>query len=111
MLTRSDRRSLAYHRAVFRKLRGDPGRSLARANAHLDKLAAMHPQASKLLDRWRTWLSLPLEELARRALDPGEVGCDMRQVSPFAGQLSAAERAAVIRRFRMAEDELESRAV
>lgn len=111
MLTRSDRRSLAYHRAVLGKLRSDPERSLARANAHLDKLAALHPHASRLLDRWREWLALPLEELARRALDPGEVGCDMRQVSPFAGQLSAAERAAVIRGFRMTEDKDESHAV
>lgn len=99
-MSRSDRRSLAYHRAVLDKLRADPERCLSRARANLEHMAGLHPHARCLFDRWRRWLELSLPELAEHVLDPGEVGCDMRQVSPFAGLLTAGERARILKRFR-----------
>jgi hypothetical protein len=53
-----------------------------------------------MLRRWRCWLGLPVAELISRMLDPGLDARDMRQVSPFAGVLTAQERALVLRNFR-----------
>lgn len=102
-MKREDLRSLAFHRAAIDKLRGAPADGLARARGHLGMLRRMHPDASDLLDRWDRWLELPLDELARRCLDTSLIGRDMRQVTPFAGLLSARERLAVLRSFRKEE--------
>lgn len=99
-MTREDRRSLAFHRAVAARLATDPEPTLDRARRHLRMLERSQAHAAPLLKQWRCWLSLPVAELAHRMLDPGEHARDMRQVSPFAGVLSARERAAVLRDFR-----------
>ena len=103
MLTRTDRRSLACHRAVVEKLLADPERCLAKARTNLAFMAGLHPYAHRIFERRSRWLDLSPEDLASQVLDPGEVDCDVRQVSPFAGLLSAAERARILRRFREAE--------
>lgn len=99
-MTREDRRSLAYHRAVVEAIRRDPDAALERACRTLRRLRRLNPHASMLLDQWTTWLALPLDELAARLEDPGLFARDMRQVSPFAGQLGAGERARVLREVR-----------
>jgi len=99
-MTREDRRSLAFHRAVAARLAADPVNTLDRAKRHLRLLSRRHAHAAPLLRQWRCWLDLPVAELARRLLDPGEHARDMRQVSPFAGVLSPRERAEVLREFR-----------
>ncbi len=53
-----------------------------------------------LLDQWRRWLNLSLEELFVKMLDPFPQARDMRQVSPFSVVLDAGERARVLRQFR-----------
>lgn len=102
-LTREDRRSLAYHAALVAKLRADPKGVLARAKHNLDFMAKKHVHARLLFDRWRTWLSLPTNELAVNCLDRSLIARDMRQVSPFAGVLSAQERLEILKRFREEE--------
>lgn len=99
-LTREDQRSLAYHEAVAEKLLRNPERTTAHARLNLEVLQGLHPHARKLLNRWDTWLRLPPTKLAELIVTGDEVACDMRQVSPFAGVLSPAERARVLRRFR-----------
>lgn len=99
-MTREDRRSLAFHRAVADRLAEDPEPALEAARRHLRLLTRNHEHAAPILSRWRCWLDLPVAELINRMLDPGQDARDMRQVSPFAGVLSARERAAVLRSFR-----------
>lgn len=97
--TREDRRSLAYHAAVAERLECAPTPVLARAQENLERWLSKPAAGEVLLRRWRQWLELPLEDLTLLMLDPGMKGRDMRQVSPFAGVLSAAERARILERF------------
>lgn len=100
MLSREDQRSLAYHGAVVDKLLHDPKSTVERATSNLAKLKRMRPNARELLDRWEAWLRLPPDTLAGLLLARDEAACEMRQVSPFSGLLSPADRAEVLRRFR-----------
>lgn len=102
-LTRVERRSLAYHRAVADVLQEHPEEIIQRARTHLEKLRALHPHAAALLNRWHAWLALPPEILIKQFIDISELAQDMRQVSPFAGVLSAEQRKMVLDRFRRDE--------
>lgn len=99
-MTREDRRSLAFHRAIAERVEraGEPAIGQARRN--LARLRQAHPHATELLERWRQWLDLPPSRLAANMLDPRPQAREMRQVSPFSGMLSARERAQILRRFR-----------
>lgn len=99
-LTREDQRGLAYHETVAEKLLRNPKRTTAHARSNLEVLQGLHPHAQELLSRWDTWLSLPPTKLAELIVTGDEVACDMRQVSPFSGVLSPAERTRVLRQFR-----------
>lgn len=101
-LTREDLRSLAYHEAIARKLRADRRDLIANAKRHLAILREQHPNASLLLETWRIWLDLDLGDLISCILDPSVWARDMRQVTPFAGALTARERLDVIKKFRKA---------
>lgn len=103
-MSREDRRSLAYHRAIVKKLRQSPHSLIAKAKEVPKKTARQHPATKELCHRWQAWLNLPLELLIAYILDPGANARDMRQVSPFAGSLSPQERLRILRRFRE-EDE------
>lgn len=102
-MSREDRRSLAWHRAVVRHLEEHPERTLSLARRNLERWSASGSGGQALRERWTRWLELPPPDLVVLVLDPGAVGREMRQVSPFAGALSAAERARVIRAFRRDE--------
>ena len=102
-LTREDRRSLAWHEAVALALRERPDAALALARDNLERWGRGGTSGRALLDRWRSWLTLPVPDLTLLMLDPGPVGREMRQVSPFAGVLGAPERARVLERFRASE--------
>ena len=99
-LTREDRRSLAYHHAVTEKLKSAPLTVLAKARQNLKSLSRRHPDARSLLTSWRRWLDSPIDDLVRLCLDQGLFARDMRQVTPFAGLLSADERLKIIKKFR-----------
>ena len=99
-MTREDRRSLAFHRAIIETLRKDPAPTLTRAKQNLERLIRMHPGAKKLLHQWKDWLALPLEDLISRILDPFPVAREMRHVSPFSGVLSPKQRTLILRQFR-----------
>lgn len=99
-MTREDLRSLAFHRAIADLLRKSPELIVKRARKNLGKLAKMHPDAGFLFDKWREWLSFPLEILIEKILDPQQETCEMRQVSPFSGLLNAHQRTQVLRGFR-----------
>ena len=99
-MTREDKRSLAYHRAIVENIRKDPVPILRRAIQNVDKLARIHPGAQTLFDLWKEWLRLPHDILASRILDPFPEAREMRQVSPFSGVLGPKQRARILRQFR-----------
>lgn len=102
-LTREDRRSLAYHAAIATKLREAPGPVLAKARAHLSVLRRRHPHARALLQHWQRVLDLTVDEIVSCLLDPSLLARDLRQVTPFAGLLTSAERAKILAEFRKEE--------
>ncbi len=99
-LTREDRRSLEFHRAIAAVIDRDPDRVRQRAQQNLTKLRRLHPYAERLLERWHLWLTLPSEDLTELMLSRRPVAREMRQVSPFSGVLGPQERAQVVARFR-----------
>lgn len=102
-MSREDRRSLAFHRAIAALVERDAEPAISRAVQNLARLSELHPHAVALLDRWREWLELPPGQLVAKMLDPGLEAREMRQVSPFSGMLSAQTRAGILRRFRREE--------
>jgi transcriptional regulator with XRE-family HTH domain len=104
-LTREDRRSLALHRAIAGRLQEAPKATLRRARRTLARMSGQHPAARPLLNRWRSILDRPLEEILEVLVDPRPSARELRHVTPFAGVLSAPERAAVYRRFASSNEE------
>ena len=102
-LTREDRRSLALHERIADRLRAAPVETLARAEANLLRMRGLHPGASELLGEWDRLLHGSRDELVEALINPGLRYRDLRHVTPFAGVLSAPERAAVYREFRREE--------
>ena len=102
-LTREDRRSLALHERIADRLRAAPVETLTRAEANLRRMRDLHPGASGLFDEWERLLRGSPDELVDALANPGLHYRELRHVTPFAGVLSAAERAAVYREFRRGE--------
>ena len=102
-LTREDRRSLALHRVVADRLQQDPERVLRQARRTLERMTVQSPRALPLLREWEVLLDRPWEALLPLLTDPDEWARELRHVTPFAGVLSAADRAEVYRAFAAAE--------
>ena len=93
-LTRDQARSLALHGAIARELRVQGGEVLEIARRNISRMRSLNPHASPLLDEWERILNGTTDQIVARMLDPSEHGRDLRQVTPFAGVLSPAQRAA-----------------
>lgn len=102
-LTREDRRSLMLHEAIAARLRAEPEAVLSHARASLARMRSLHPGATPLLDEWQCFLRRPVDALLPVLTDPMPRARELRQVTPFAGILSAAERARVYRAFARRE--------
>jgi len=98
-LTREDRRSLFLHREIAAKLLREPDATLERARHNLRRMVVQHPGAGPLLEDWDRVLERPVDRIVEVMLDPGLHGRDLRQVTPFAGVLTAPERTGVYRQF------------
>ena len=98
-LTREDGRSLALHRAIARRLAADPTAVIARARRNIARMRGRPGQATHLLREWEALLDRPVPALLPVLVDPGEWARELRHVTPFAGVLSARERAAVYEAF------------
>lgn len=98
-MTREERRSLFLHRAIAERLDEDPEAVLSRARRNLRRMMEAQPGAAPLLREWAVVLERPLEHLLPVLLDPSPHARELRHVTPFAGVLSARERAAVYRAF------------
>lgn len=102
-LTREERRSLALHRAIARRLVDDQAVVIAQARRNLARLRARRGRATQLLQEWAVILDRPIPALVAVLTDPGEWARELRHVTPFAGVLPASARAAVYRAFRQNE--------
>lgn len=102
-MTREERRSLVLHRAIAQRVAGDPAGTLAIARRNLRRLERTHRGARHLWRAWRQALALPVEDLVELLVDPRLRARELRQVTPFAGVLSPAERWETYRRFRAQE--------
>ena len=98
-LTREERRSLELHRAIARRLANDPVAVIAQARRNLARMRSRQGQAAHLLREWDVMLDRPVPALVALLISPAEWVRELRHVTPFAGVLSAAERAAVYRAF------------
>jgi transcriptional regulator with XRE-family HTH domain len=102
-LTREDRRSLALHRAIANRLEQDPEAVLRRARQTLTRMRAVASEDSQPLREWSVLLDRPLGALVAVLTDPSPWARELRHVTPFAGVLSAEERAEVIHAFASKE--------
>ncbi len=102
-LTREERRSLVLHRAIAKRLIDDPERVLAQARRNLARMMERDVESSLPLREWKVLLNRPLPALLPLLADPDPWARELRHVTPFAGVLSAAERARAYRAF--AEEE------
>lgn len=93
----ADLRSLAYHRALARRLRRpmvDEARHLVwrwRDEGKMD---------SRYAEQWESILSRPVRQIARAITADTPEARDLRQNSPFAGLLSEAERRKILQEIR-----------
>lgn len=96
-----ERRSLAYHHAISKIVQDNPNETIQLTRTQLARLRALHPHATVLINRWYEWLDLPPKVLSRLFTEHSELAQDMRQVSPFAGILSADDRKKILLRLRL----------
>ncbi len=102
-MTREERRSLAVHRMIADRFRQNPERVLALARAGLARMCRRADPGSPALREWGTLLDRPIEALLPLLTDASPWARELRHVTPFAGVLSAAERAEAYRSFADAE--------
>ena len=98
-MTREDRRSVELHRAIAVRLRAAPAEVLAQARRNLARMVAGAILPSQPLREWAVLLDRPLDSLLPILTDGDPWARELRHQTPFAGVLSAAERAAVYRTF------------
>jgi hypothetical protein len=90
---RSQRRALAYHRAIARRLR----RSMVDEALH--RVWAWRESGRidpRYADEWEAVLREPVREVAQVISEDTRRAADLRQNSPFAGMLSEPERRRIL---------------
>ncbi|MBI5610262.1 MAG: hypothetical protein HY902_15400 [Deltaproteobacteria bacterium] len=98
VLPTADRKSLALHAAVAHKLLQD-GELVQRARLRVAEWQRTGSVHEWYASQWAEILSRPMATICTFLIDDGELACTLRQVSPFAGVLTTAERLAVLRSF------------
>ena len=92
-------RSLAMHAVIAQKIERD--RELLRIpRRNLDRWRARWTAPPAWFEEWRRILARPWAEIAALISEPSENATRLRQSSPFAGVLSAAERKRIYEAFR-----------
>ncbi len=102
-----DRRSLAIHVVIARRIQADPG-LLGKARARVAEWQRSRTMNPKYPRAWAALLHGPLETLIEVLLDPGEAATALRHVSPFAGIVEAETRDRI---WREVKERLESESV
>lgn len=94
---RAERRALAYHRALGRRLR----RSIVDDARH--RLWQWREEGRidpRYAEQWEEVLRRPVSDVRRIIGEDSQAGRDLRQSSPFAGMLSEAERHRILQEVR-----------
>jgi hypothetical protein len=95
--TRVEEKSLAIHRAIAAQLLTDPIPILAKARRNLNGLRdADLGHARQWLDEWDHLLDGPVDQIVTTLLARTQRGIDLRQMTPFAGVLTNAERRSIL---------------
>jgi len=102
---RIDRRSLALHRAIAKKLRDNPA-LLDIPRENLDRWSATNGRSQPYWDAWRKLIDGPFEDLLKTLVEDSERMTALRQATPFAGVLTPAERWAIYDEFKSTHVEL-----
>jgi hypothetical protein len=97
----AERRSLAIHGEVARRLVGDP-KVLERARQVLQEGRASGRFSQYYADAWGRWLDRSLAELCEFLSSDSEEARALRQASPFLGIVSPRERWRIWRDVRQA---------
>jgi hypothetical protein len=102
---REERLPYELHVMLGLRLAQDPEglRVLARANLARMRESPRAPIARRWLDRWEEILELPDEDLEVAMLADDEQGRDLRQISPFAGALTAEDRLTAMKKVQLLE--------
>jgi hypothetical protein len=90
--------SLELHRAIAAKLRADPrllDRVRKNVRVHRARVEGGHANERVYTERWEHLVARGLDAVLEAALAEGDEAETLRSVSPFAGILTEAERAAV----------------
>ena len=85
---------MAAHRLIASRLLSDPS-SIQRARARLERWSLANHMHPHWFAAWSDALDLPVSRLADLLSDPANT--ELRQTSPFAGELDARERWAIWR--------------
>jgi hypothetical protein len=86
-----ERRNLAMHRAIASRLREQP-ELLGHAREHLEHWIGRDGRSTPYLTAWRNILEQPFEEMLATIQEDSERMATLRQYTPLAGLLGAAER-------------------
>ncbi len=96
--TRVEEKSLAIHRQIAARLLQDPVPTITKARINLERLhRADRGNAGYWLNEWDTLLDRPTDEIVTAMLARTQHGIDLRQMTPFAGVLTDAERRTALR--------------
>jgi transcriptional regulator with XRE-family HTH domain len=104
IMTREDRRSLFLHQAIAEQLRRSPEGVIRKARRNLRRMREGHPDAGPLLNEWVRILEGPVDQIIAVMTDQSPDSRELRQVTPFAGVLTAAQRAQAYQEFRRREE-------
>ncbi len=95
-----DARSLALHCKIAQKILANP-QLLVIAKRNIKSWASKYAKTKPIyLQEWRKLLQRPTEEIASLITEQSEQAARLRQSSPFAGILTAAERKKIYEAFR-----------
>lgn len=106
-LSPEQERSWWLHVAVAGELVVDPARVVATARDNLARWRELHRpdgRTHQALLQWEGILDADIPALVSALTDRSDLGCDLRQSSPFAGVLDASRRAAVLRAYSAGRD-------
>lgn len=96
--TRVEEKSLAIHRQIAARLLQNPVPTIKKARTNLARLrGADAGHSARWIDEWDAILDRSPDEIATAMLARTQRGIDLRQMTPFAGVVSDAERRKALR--------------